>query len=281
MAGLLAILFGPGLALAGSYLRVVSWNLRHEGWNGDTNYLEDARQIWTQYGGANTSPDGCDVVFLQEVMYPHVAEEIARALTQISGVSWASSVTPTVGRSSYKEAYAVVYRPDKVSLLSSSLFADVNDRFEREPHIVALRMNDTQADFTFINWHTLFGTTTERQKEINAIPDVFAAVATSNPGDRDVILLGDFNANATSTWWTGLTNGTRVTPQVAFRVNVQTTLNSSFSYVSPYDHFWFQPQHVTEYADSGRDYVASPAALAELSDHVPIWLTLYAEEDTD
>ncbi|HLL52659.1 MAG TPA: endonuclease/exonuclease/phosphatase family protein [Myxococcaceae bacterium] len=279
-AGLLLLLLVPGLAAADAYLRVVSWNLRHEGWSGETNYLEDARQLWTQYGATSTSPDGVDVVFLQEVMYPTAAQGIAEALTQISGVPWAYSVTHAIGRSSYKECYAVLYRPDAVTLVSSSVYADVNDQFEREPQIVQLRVNDTQADYTFINWHTVFGTTTARQKEVDAIPDVFNAVLSASTNDRDVILLGDHNVSATSTWWSGL--GNRVAPRINHRVNEQTTINSTGAYASPYDHFWFQPDYVTEFWAAGRDYVASPSALVSgLSDHAPIWITLYATGDTD
>jgi len=276
-----ALLVSSGLALAAPQLRVVSWNLRHEGWSGETNYPEDAAQLWNQYGASSSSPNGIDVVFLQEVMYPSAAQGIANALSELSGVPWTYSVTHAIGRSSYKECYAVVYRPDVVTLVSSSVYADVNDVFEREPQIVKLQVNDTLADYTFINWHTVFGTTTARQKEIDSIPQVFSAIQASSTGDRDIILLGDFNVSATSSWWAGMNNLNRVSPQIGYRVNEKTTVNSSGGYVSPYDHFWFQPEEVTEAVESGRDYVASPLALYGLSDHAPIWLTLYATGDDD
>jgi len=279
--GLLLALLSAPRALADPTLRVMSWNLRHEGWSGETSYSADAAQLWSRFGASSAAPDGVDVVFLQEVMYPSAAQEIASALSRLSGVSWAYSVTPAVGRSSYKECYAVLYRPDVVTLLSSSVYADVNDVFEREPQLVKLRVNDTQADFTFINWHTVFGTTTQRQAEIAAIPQVFSAVQASSPDDRDIILLGDFNASATSSWWSGLTNPSRISPQVQFKVNELSTLNSSGSYASPYDHFWFQPEHVTEFVAAGRDYVESTLGLYALSDHAPIWITFYATGDSD
>jgi endonuclease/exonuclease/phosphatase family metal-dependent hydrolase len=279
--GVVAVLLSSGLALAAPELRVVSWNLRHEGWSGETDYAADAAQLWNQYGASGASSNGVDVVFLQEVMYPSAAQGVATALSQISGVTWEYRVTPAVGRSSYKECYAVVYRPDVVTVLSSALYADVSDVFEREPQIVTLRVNDTQADYTFINWHTVFGTTTARQAEINAIPEVFNAVQASSPDDQDIILLGDFNASATSSWWGGLTSLARVSPQVRYRINELTTVNSAGGYASPYDRFWFQPEHVTEFVDAGRDYVASTLSLYGLSDHAPIWLTLHATGDTD
>ena len=53
----LALAF-PAEAFAGSYLRVESWNMRHEGWSGETDYLGDAEQIWFEFGSSSTSAAG-------------------------------------------------------------------------------------------------------------------------------------------------------------------------------------------------------------------------------
>lgn len=267
---------------AAAYLRVVSWNLRHEGWSGETDYAGDAAQIWNQFGSSSTSPNGCDVVFCQEVMYESAAQGIADALKSISGVTWAYAVTPALGRSSYKEMYAVIYRTDNVQLISNTVWNDVGDKFEREPQIVKLRDKRTLADFTFINWHTIWGTDAERQAEIAEIANVFKSVQNSDSTDQDVILLGDHNCSATSTWWANLTSTAVISPQVSYQVNDLTTINSLGSYVSPYDHFWFQASYVTEYSSSGRDYIANTLNFYNgLSDHAPIWLKLYSSSDTD
>lgn len=267
---------------AGAYLRVVSWNLRHEGYSGETNYAGDAQQIWNQFGSSSSSPSGCDVVFCQEVMYVSAAQGIASALTSVSGVTWTYAATPAIGRTSYKEMYAVVYRTDNVQLVSSSVWNDVGDKFEREPQIVKLRDKRTLADFTFINWHTTWGTTAERQAEIAEIANVFKSVQSSDSTDQDVIMIGDNNCDATSSWWSNLTSTANISPQVSCKVNDLTTINSSGSYASAYDHVWLQSSYVTEYSSSGRDYVASPLDLYNnLSDHAPIWLKLYSTSDTD
>ncbi|MCX7625954.1 MAG: hypothetical protein N2Z21_07070 [Candidatus Sumerlaeaceae bacterium] len=267
---------------AAAYLRVVSWNLRHEGWSGETDYAGDAAQIWNQFGSSSTSPNGCDVVFCQEVMYESAAQGIASALTSISGVTWTYAITPPIGRTSYKECYAVIYRTDNVQLLSNNVWNDVGDKFEREPQIVKLRDKRTLADFTFINWHTIWGTEAQRQAEIAEIANVFKSVQNSDSTDQDVILLGDHNCSATSTWWSNLTNTANISPQVSYVVNDPTTINSSGAYVSPYDHFWFQAAYVTEYSSSGRDYIANTVNFYNgLSDHAPIWLRLYSSSDGD
>ncbi|HET9449309.1 MAG TPA: endonuclease/exonuclease/phosphatase family protein [Aggregicoccus sp.] len=276
---LLAALVLSPLAHAASYLRVVSWNLRHEGWSGETNYAGDAQQIWNQFGSSSTSTNGCDVVFLQEVMYDTAASGIASALTSLSGVQWSYAVTAAVGRSSYKERYAVVYRTDTVTLLSSALYADSGDRFEREPQIVKLRQNATGEDYTFINWHTVFGTTTERAQEIADIDLVFNSVQSGSSSDQDVFLVGDHNASATHSWWTDFKSKVS---GVTYAVNELTSLNSTGGYVSAYDHFWYQGSYVTEYSSSGRDYVSNTKSFYDgLSDHAPIWLRLYSSGSTD
>lgn len=280
--GLLALaLFSylPSLSCGAAYLRVVSWNLRHEGYSGETDYSGDAAQIWNQYGSSGTSANGCDAVFCQEVMYASAAQGIASALTSISGVSWTYSVTPAIGRTSYKEMYAVIYRTDNVALLSSTVWSDTGDKFEREPQIVKLRDKRTNADFTFINWHTTWGTTAERQAEIQEIDGVFASIQNGSTTDQDVILLGDHNCDATSTWWAQLK---ALSPAVSNKVNDLTTINSAGAYASAYDHFWFQTIYVTEFSSAGRDYIASTTSFySNLSDHAPVWLKLYSSSDTD
>lgn len=267
-------------AATSNYLRVMSWNLRHEGWQGETDYRADAQQIWQIFGSTSTSPNGCDVVFLQEVMSKEVPANLVTDLTAVSGFQWSYVVTALVGRTTYKECYAMVYRTDRVSVVDAHLWVDVGDKFEREPLVVKLRDKVTSADYTFIDWHAVFGTTAQRKAEIVEIANVFRSVQDADATDQDVILLGDHNADATSTWWTTLT--TTITPAVTTTLNELTTLNASGVYASAYDHFWMQRSYVKEYSNSGRDYVADTVPYySTLSDHAPVWLKLYSTGDTD
>ena len=283
IAAIAAALFSlTTTSFAASYTRVVSWNLRHEGYSGETNYAGDAAQIWQQYGSSSTSTNGCDVVLLQEVMYSTAASGIASALTSLTGVTWNYSCTAAIGRTTYKECYAVVYRTDNISLLSSSVYSDTTDIFEREPQIVKIRDVRTNADFTFINWHCTFGTTAERQAECANIYKVFNSVQNGSTTDEDVILNGDFNLDATAASFNSLISTANVSPQVSYHVNVATSLNSSGGYASAYDHFWSQAAYLTEYSSSGRDYVGDTLAFYNgLSDHAPVWLKLYSSADDD
>ncbi len=283
-ASAVGLFFTAGMSISPSIsaaeLKIVSWNLRHEGWTNEQDYDYDAEQIWYEYGTTSTSAAGCDVVFLQEVMSTEAASSIAAWLTYYSGYTWSYSVSPLVGRTTYKESYAVLYRTDKVTLVSQGLWTDTGDKFEREPHIVKLREKTVNADFTFINWHTVFGTTTDRKNEITAMANVFSTVQSRDTTDQDVILLGDNNMTATHTIWTEAFSS--MSPRIGYAVNDLTSLNSSGTYANAYDHFWFQPTYVTEYSTSGRDYIPSTSwHVTNLSDHAPIFMTLKFTTDGD
>jgi endonuclease/exonuclease/phosphatase family metal-dependent hydrolase len=196
----------------------------------------------------------------------------------VTGYTWDYRVTPAIGRTSYKERYAVFFRTDRVQILSHSVWADSGDKFEREPQIVKLRHTQTGADYTFINWHTVFGETAERQAEIQQIASVFSSIQSGSSSDQDVFLVGDHNRDATSPWWTTLAG---LSPAVSHRVNDKTSINTSCAFANPYDHFWFQSSHVSEYSSSGRDYIANMCSFRDVSDHAPIYLSLYSNSDTD
>lgn len=275
----LGLAFGAADASAQSYLRVVSWNMLHAGWSGQQDWNGYATQIWTNFGSAAGAANGVDLVFGQEVMYAESAASVAAALTAVSGYTWDYRVTAAVGRTSYKERYAVFFRTDRVQLLSESLWVDTGDKFEREPQIVKVRHIQTGADYTFINWHTVFGTTAERQLEVQQIASVFQSIQNGSSSDQDVILVGDHNREATSPWWANLTG---TSPTVGWRVNDKTSINTSCAFASAYDHFWMQSSYVTEYSTSGRDYIADMCTFRNgLSDHAPIYISFYSTADTD
>lgn len=264
---------------AGSYLRIASWNTLHAGWSGQTDWNGYAAQMWNDFGTSSSSPNGLDLIFAQEVMYDTAAASIRSALNSVTGYNWNYSVTHAIGRSSYRERYAVFYRTDRVQLLSAYVWNDVGDKFSREPQIVKVRHIQTGEDYTFINWHTVFGTASERRAEINEIRNVFNSIQNSSGSDQDVILLGDHNRSATSNYWDYFNT---LSPAVTYQVNVDTSINSSGDYANPYDHFWYQPSYVSEFSNAGRDYIANTYNFRHtLSDHAPIWMRLYSNSNTD
>jgi len=125
----------------------------------------------------------------------------------------------------------------------------------------------------------VFGTTAERQAEIQLISTVFNSIQSGSSSDQDVILVGDHNREATSPWWANLK---ALAPAVSHRVNELTSINTSCGFASAYDHFWMQSSYVTEYSTSGRDYIADMCVFRNgQSDHAPVYLSLYSTADTD
>ncbi|MFN0205302.1 MAG: deoxyribonuclease I [Planctomycetota bacterium] len=272
----------PRYAPAATYLRIQSWNARHMGWSGQQDWAGYAAQCWNQFGSSSSSTNGLDLIALQEVMYDTSVTSFISALQTVSGYSWAHTTTAAIGRTSYKERYSIVYRTDRVTLLNSYVYNDVGDKFEREPQIAQFRVTATGADVFFINWHTIFGTTAQRQQEINDIVAVFNSVQNSTANDQDVILLGDHNADGNSSWWNNLKNTANVNPAVTYKVNDLTSINSSCNFANAYDHFWMQIAYVTEFSSAGRDYISNMCTFYNgLSDHAPVWLKLYSSGDDD
>lgn len=104
-------------------------------------------------------------------------------------------ISPRIGRSSMKEQYAFVYLPSKLKAISRYQYPDRdqdNDAFHREPFIVRFKANNG-FDFTLIPIHTEPKTA---EKEISNL-----AVAYDDSvrrwGEKDALILGDFNAECT------------------------------------------------------------------------------------
>ena len=116
-----ALVLASGTASAAAYLRVMSWNTLHSGWSGQTDWTSYAAQAWNDFGTTAAAANGVDVIFAQEVMYDTSAASLATALIAISGVTWDYRVTEAIGRTSYKERYAVLFRMDRVTILSSTV----------------------------------------------------------------------------------------------------------------------------------------------------------------
>lgn len=99
-------------------------------------------------------------------------------------------ISDRLGRTSSKEQYAYLYNKDKVQFIDDYVYADVNDVFEREPYIATFRSGNF--DFTLVGIHTK---PEDATAEIGHLADVVHSVETKKPNEKDVIVMGDFNAD--------------------------------------------------------------------------------------
>jgi endonuclease/exonuclease/phosphatase family metal-dependent hydrolase len=97
-----------------------------------------------------------------------------------------------LGRSSSKEAYAYFYNADRVQLIEGSqyVYNDTYDIFEREPYIASFRSGNF--DFTLVGIHTK---PEDANSEIGHLADVVTSILAENPSEKDIIVMGDFNAD--------------------------------------------------------------------------------------
>ena len=134
-----------------------------------------------------------DVVLIQEIRDASetTAPIFLDAINAVDGPEYAFIRSERLGRTNSKEAYAYFYNTESVQYLDSSAFVynDVNDVFEREPYVASFKSGNF--DFTLIGIHTK---PEDAYNEIGNLTIVFDYVE-SMGNERDIIALGDFNAD--------------------------------------------------------------------------------------
>jgi endonuclease/exonuclease/phosphatase family metal-dependent hydrolase len=135
-----------------------------------------------------------DVVLIQEIRdasgqtIPNFVERI----NQIEGPNYSFIISERLGRSTSKEAYAYVYNTEMVALIQGSdyVYSDVNDVFEREPYIASFKIGNF--DFVLVGIHTK---PDDAYNEIGNLTLVVSSIQTAKPNEKDIIVMGDFNAD--------------------------------------------------------------------------------------
>ena len=133
-----------------------------------------------------------DIVAIQEIRDKTgtAIKDLETAVDNL-GTNYEFIIGPRLGRTSCKEQYAFMYRPDVITVLGSYTYSDDLDKFHREPFITHFKVTGKPFDFALIDIHT---DPDEATVEINTLP-VVVADAKTHFSEQDVILLGDFNAD--------------------------------------------------------------------------------------
>lgn len=139
-----------------------------------------------------------DIAVIQEVRDSHLTAvgKLLDKLNEKTPNTYQYVVSEPLGRSTYKERYLFVFRPDQVSVLDSYLYDDGcepcgNDTFSREPAIVKFSSPHTLVkEFAIAPLHAA---PEDAVSEIDALYDVYVDIR-ARWGLKDVLLMGDFNA---------------------------------------------------------------------------------------
>ena len=222
---------------------------------------------------------GCDVVGLGEVMTKDAPDQLASEM----GAGWkAVTSARSVGRTSYREFYTVIYDSDHVSLEDGTkgFYPDDEDDFSREPW--AVTMKSGSFDFTMVLFHITWGdTAAERVAEVRQVDDAYQYFQDADPNEQDIIVVGDFNRSPWATGWEDVAElGLRT-----LIAGVKTTLNSEGEYASLYDQVVIHPEHAGEWTGKVGAITVSPdEALSfrkTVSDHIPVWAEFETSNDDD
>ncbi len=223
-----------------------------------------------------------DVVLIQEIR-DSSEETIPYFLNEINGIEgpkYGFVRSERLGRTTSKEAYAYLYNTETIDFIEGSdyVYNDVDDVFEREPYIASFRSGNF--DFTLIGIHTK---PDDARLEIGNLTNVVSFVLSENMVEKDVIVMGDFNADGryfnendpsnpfkTSKYYWIVTNDMDTMIKTDYTYDRMVLTNATYSYE------YIKESSTVFYFDT--EYGINNATLVEsVSDHYPI----YAEFRTD
>ena len=242
-----------------------SWNLRQLGWKNGKDIDAVARVARHM-----------DVLALQEVMTVEALEDLELALEEKSGEDWDFLASEAIGRGSYKERYAFIWRKSALDWLDgAAVYTDDRDVFAREPMSMRFETSDGYR-FVLASVHLIYGkNVAQRQAEATALHGYMDWLV-ANAGGSPVLLAGDFNLPPDDKAWSGVASV--ATPLFTSGATTLSPVNDR--YVNLYDNIWvsgFEGLPVTgsgilDFPDLLR--VDHEAARDYVSDHAPVWVTI-------
>ncbi len=190
-----------------------------------------------------------------------------------------------LGRSSAKERYAFYYDKNKIKYLNISFtYPDENDVFEREPFIAYFKTKNGNFDFLLANIHTQPKNAT---KEINALVEVFNYMQLKHPDEKDIIIIGDFNADGS---YYDEDDSKLPLENKKYFWSIPDSFDTTMAKSdNTYDRIVFLKDKTFEdYAGkSGVDRLdkryssLNEKELKAISDHHPVWALFYTNKDSD
>jgi endonuclease/exonuclease/phosphatase family metal-dependent hydrolase len=256
------------------FVEVGWWNIRD---------LSNSSRNDTEIRQIASVIDGPEVMAIGELNDPDALDRI----TQELGPSWAwAATTDKVGHSSHTaEYYGFIWNADVVEMVDSiRVDPDPGDLLDREPAWATFRTLQGGLDFTVIATHVTWGSHVgPRKEEVKRMKDVWLRTQQATVGDEDLILVGDFNRNKTDDSFDSL-----LTVPGVLRANEDTGpthVHSSTTYDQIFLSTDFTREWTGEFETSEFDEIFfdndDDAARLAVSDHRPVWITLFVPEEDD
>jgi deoxyribonuclease-1-like protein len=216
-----------------------------------------------------------DLVAIQEVR--SIAQDILPQLIALLNADgryrYDYAIGPRLGRTTSKEQYAFVFDTASIEMDRYQLYTvdDPDDLLHREPLVGWFRARGPPPEqaFTF-SLVTIHTDPDETDRELDVLDDVFFRVRDDpRRGEDDVIMLGDFNANADHLRQLGQVKG------LAKVVAGATPTNTA--HTAQYDNILFHESATSEFNGRGgvfdfmRAYNLTLEQAKRVSDHMPVW----------
>ena len=217
-----------------------------------------------------------DIVLIQEVRdaseqtIPNFVEEI----NQLEGPQYSFVRSERLGRTTSKEAYAYIYNTQTVQFIQGSdyVFNDVDDVFEREPYIASFKIGNF--DFVLVGIHTK---PDDAYNEIGNLTLVVSSIQSLKPDEKDVIVMGDFNADGSYFDEDGTSNPFKASQYHWLITNsMDTMVNTDYTY----DRIVVLDKTLNHEYDTGTAQVfyydqvyglSNKTFVGEVSDHYPVF----------
>lgn len=264
----LGLLLLPGLAAADIVLG--SWNIQNLGWNNDKRFDKVAHVA-----------GHFDFLAIQELMNEQALEQLEREVEAASGESWSSMASHALGRGSYREHYAFLWRDSAVEYLDGAVvYIDDRDAFAREPYSARFRSLRSGQEFAVGNIHVLYGNSVgDRLPEIQALADYWEWLGEVYEGTPR-LLMGDFNLAPHHAGWEPL-RAMGAIPAITQGATTLSPVDGRFANL--YDNIW-KIEGKLEIGQRG--ILAFPQVFGidhvrardVISDHAPVYVALGSAE---
>ncbi|HUV33440.1 MAG TPA: endonuclease/exonuclease/phosphatase family protein [Candidatus Desulfaltia sp.] len=214
-----------------------------------------------------------DVVLVQEIrdISGETAPAYLAAINGLEGPAYAYVESPRLGRTSSKESYAYYWNTATVRLVEGSAYVynDTLDVYEREPFVASFTAGGF--DFTLIGVHTK---PEDARWEVGNLTIVADSVMAANPGEKDIIILGDLNADGSYFDEDG-PSPLKAEPYIWVTSNSLDTMTKTDW---TYDRVVITGASLHEYVDMSctafyfdSEYGLSGEIVADVSDHYPLY----------
>ncbi|MBW3243489.1 endonuclease/exonuclease/phosphatase family protein [Epibacterium sp. DP7N7-1] len=264
VAALTAVFALPAVPASADTL-VASWNVKHLGWNNDKD-ISSVASVASAF----------DLIALQEVMSTEGLASLEQQLETITGEAWETMASDAIGRGSYREHYAFLWKSSEVSWIDGAVvYIDDRDAFAREPFSMRFETADNYR-FVLASAHLIYGDSVrERELEVHALDSYHAWLQESFAG-TPIYIAGDFNLPPANDAWGAI--GQDTAPLITEGATTLSPVNGRFANL--YDNIWAPAGIEIPVTASGifnfpaELGITHEVARETVSDHAPVWMLL-------